>query len=217
MGLLTPGSSIHIVAWVLASSGAGCLHWHRDQNAPGVTTINTPPAHMASQRMEQPRDPGERMLVISPGLAFGGGKARHNNSDEGYFGIALEVTLDLGESNSSHVDQGRYDQKAVNKGGFLYPDQAIGVNLGVALADTERGSFRAGPLAGPVYLEIQGFIQGAGLAAGYQIDAIDGSHGPQGTAFLGPFFFRLAHTLDRSTVAQFGLMVKAPVGWVWSR
>ncbi len=193
------------LALLLATAAlAGChaLVVHRPRNAPGRIDLHTPPAEPARERVERPRDPGERMLVLSTG-GFGGGGYRGGGplNGRGVYGAGVELSVLLGDSRHSHAGDDF----------FVYPMRSLGLNLGWTLAEREGGG------VGPLYLELQASYALFGLGLGYAVDADDNLHGFQGTLFAGPLYARVSSLSGRGTDIQFGAIFKLPVLFVWSR
>jgi hypothetical protein len=185
----------------------GCAHWHYEKNAPGHIDVTTPPRDPAATEteMERPDDPGERMVLLQPGLFGGAGfGAAGRDGTRALLTAGAEISLQLASADHSHTDD--------FEGGLL-PDRALALNLGWSFADSDEGGLAVGPLYG----ELQLSTSGSGIALGWAVDPDSGQHGPQLTAFLGPFFARADWFTDRGVTFQLGIMIKAQLGWVWSR
>jgi hypothetical protein len=172
----------------------GCTHWHLERNAPGHVEVSKPPVEISREGVERPEDPGERMLVISPGLNAGLG------SSQGFFApLGFETTLALGQREVSHSD----DTEVI-----AIPEESLGLNLGVQ---------RSGGGRMLTYAEAQIFSLPYGFAAGWAFLPQTKHQGPQGTLFLGPLYLRATHVLGEYTELSVGLFVKVPMAIIWSR
>lgn len=196
---MTRALALLALSWL---TGCHALVVHRPRNAPGHADLQAPPEALARETVERPRDPGERMLVLSAG-GFGGGGYRGGGGlgGRGVYGAGVELSAFLGDSRRSHYGDDF----------FVYPMRAIGLNLGWTLAERE------GTGVGPLYLELQASYAIFGLGLGYAVDADDDRHGFQGTLFAGPLYARLSSLAGRGTEIQFGAIFKLPVVFVWSR
>ncbi|HJZ86209.1 MAG TPA: hypothetical protein VKN99_13610 [Polyangia bacterium] len=193
-----------VVPVLLAAMAGGCVHWHLEHNAPGLIDVHKPPEHIAEPQPEDPEDPGERMLVLSGGGLVGGGwgagGAAGNRSVASAGG---EISLLVGSTPFSHREDNF----------FVYPLTALGLNLGWTLYDSD------GTGLGPLYaeLQLQDLPHLTGLAAGWAVDPDDRVHGPQATGSFGPVYVRFNYLFDRGSALTVGLVIKAPLVWVWSR
>jgi hypothetical protein len=187
------------ILWVL--SLASCAHFHGDHDAPGVVDPRAPsPAR--PNLVEAPRDPGEQMIVLSPGPFLGGGATIGGpDGTRGSGSFGAEASVFLGRSDRSHAEDDY----------FLYPQRSFGANLGWTLLSSER----AGPTTG--YMEFQYADEAVGAAAGWAWDPHARSTGPQATVFAGPLYGRVTVLLDDRTTVEAGLLFKLPVVWVESR
>lgn len=202
---------------MLCSSTAGCLVFHGRSNAPGVAEIDQPPKCVRCRRVQEPKDPGERLVTLSTGLVFGGGPtAGRDDGVRGTYALALESSLHFTSRDRSHncwpgllpLADGRH-----------WGDSSWALTLGVNVL--EYGGAR-GINLGPLYgeLQIASFENGAPSAAafGWAVDVGERIHGPQFTLYaLGIFHFRVTHLIGRGTDILFGTQFKLPVTWVRSR
>jgi hypothetical protein len=172
----------------LAVLGAGgCLHVDSQRNAPGHVDVRAPPARIEIERTERPADPGERIVVLSPGVLL----ARSSP-------VGLELSFHYGESSVSHERDHRV-------GGLLLPDRSLALNLGGTVS------------AGQFYAEVQAGTPIAALAAGYVRDRDRARSGAQSTAFLGPLYLRVRYFPDGGGQLELGFLFKAPLAISWSR
>lgn len=181
---------------------AGC-HYHRDTNAPGLVDVTIPPRDITAQELEYPGDPGERMVMVSPGVLAGGG---YPGGD-----FAAEVTVNWGESERSHND---HASRLFIPRGLLWPERGYGVTLGWSALQV-----REGPDArlGPAYVEVQRLVAPFAIGGGYAIDPTDGDHGPQLHLLAMGTFLRARYLIDGGVEVYLGYQLKIPVTWVWSR
>jgi hypothetical protein len=202
------------IAIVLLAALAGCRHYHRDTNAPGLVDVRVPPSQPARGELEVPGDPGERMIVLSPGVvATAGGRSRapHFAGD-----IAAEVTLSSGESDRSHND---------NQAPFLFmprglvlPQRGHGVTLGWSALRIHDHPGGGGDLTtGPLYLTLHAFRFAYGGGGGYLYDPIHHDHGAEIFGYLGLVEARARYLLDGGFEVTLGYQFKLPVSWVESR
>jgi hypothetical protein len=188
---------------LLGATVLGCGHHHYARNAPGNIDVHAPPAELDKRELEEPADPGEQMIVLTGGAFAGYGVAFGPDGEDGHggYGIGPEVSVQYGSSDRSHAD----DQF------FIFPERALGVNLGWTTISGE------GQTTGPLYGELQVRSELVALAGGWAWDPTDETHGPQLTFALGPLYFRGTRQFDRSTELHAGVMLKFSSIWLWSR
>lgn len=179
---------------------AGCIH-HLEHDAPGRVDLEAPPRDPEARDPEVPKDPGERVLVLSGGGFLAGGTAL-GGPVRGAWSLGAEASVSYGESAWSHP----FDDPLL-----VYPPGTLGLNLGWCPVGHRGSAATAG------YVEAQYGARWVGFAAGYARGPAAGEHGPQVTAFAGPLFLRANHYLGRGTDFQVGLSLKAPALLVWSR
>jgi len=194
----------------------GCIT-HGQRNAPGIAKIEQPPPAHTVQCMEPevPFDPGERVLTLSTGFAFGGGAGFARSDDvQGLYALTVETTLHYGIRRESHRDDPPLIPMVHEK---YWPDLSVALNLGWHVLQREANG--AGVGAGYAELQVFGLrLYGSGLAAGWAYDPTEKIHGPQVTIFTwGVFFLRVTHLLDRGTDLLAGVQFKFPVSYMWSR
>jgi hypothetical protein len=189
-----------IVALTLS---AGCRHWDvRPGGNPGHVDLTQPPNPLGRRGLAPADDPGERLLVVSPGVFSGVGK-RSSGAAGAELALAAEVSVHAGWSAQSH----RHESSQTVE----LPERSLALNLGYSAA------FRHGDRYGDTfYLEGQYSQRGWGVAAGPAWSPAPGAVGGQLTAFLG-FLYTRASLIEGVTTWQAGLFVKAPLTWVWSR
>lgn len=198
---------ISTTAALLAMTAACAqLRFHRDTNAPGITDVENPPATAQRQHAQvtAPEDPGEHMLTINPGVygALGG----HLDQPQGQrmLGVGgVELTLNRGCSPRSHYEDGL----------FVYPFDGNGLSVGWNLLQAGNGDVDVGP----IYVEASRFRLWFGAAAGYAVDVGDRDHGPQASAWFGPYYVRARYLFDGGVQLYFGGQIKVPMVWIWSR
>jgi hypothetical protein len=193
---------------------AAC-HYHRDTNAPGLVDVHVPPRDITKQELEYPGDPGEQMITLSTGILAGGGggpKAAPNGVGD----FALEATLDWGTRDYSHNDNAKDYFMPTSA---QWPQQGYGVTLGWSALRLLGAGEGEPPHAavGPVYAELQKFDAIWGLGAGFAVQPTDGHFGPQVNAWLGGVFLRTRYLFDAGFELHFGVQLKWPTTWVWSR
>ncbi len=203
---------ISVVALVLAVTASGCVvHQARNKDA-AVRWIETPPEAIEEEGLMERRTEGYRALWLSNGgfAAVGlewprtGGRAK--NADAG-----VETTIAFcPRSLDASPPSGDLPRVELPSGIFY------GLNLGLSIAERQGGA------VGPAYVEAQVALSldlGAylGTAAGWAADFDEGHHGPQVTAFLGPFYMRVTHLLRDSTNLLFGITLKLPLVFAWER
>jgi hypothetical protein len=184
----------------LALLACACIHKHLERDAPGSVDVMTPPKDLARKQVELPDDPGERMVVASVGPFAGGGFAIDPGGARGAWALGLEGSVFYGERDNSHMEDSF----------FTYPRESGGVNFGWhPLRARGSGLFAA-------YAEAQYGKDGLGVAAGWVTDG-PGLQGAQLTVFGGPVFARARVFPGLGADFQFGVFVKLPYVWVWSR
>jgi hypothetical protein len=142
------------------------------------------------------------MLVVSPGVLSGAGK-RSSGAAGAEFALSAEVSVHTGWSAQSHLHASWQTVEL--------PERSLALNLGYSAA------FRHGDRYGDTfYLEGQYSQRAWGIAAGPAWSPGPGAVGGQLTAFLA-FLYTRASLIDGVTAWQAGLLVKAPLTWVWSR
>jgi hypothetical protein len=180
----------------------GCAHTDVVRTRPGEIDPRTPPQAIAQEVHERPNDPGERILVFSPGVFGGVGLSMDDPRSSGSaYSLGAEASIHYGSSDTSHAEDTF----------FVYPSPAFGLNAGYTLTSQDR----AGPSVG--YLEAQYFDAPFGAAAGWAWDPSRALHGPQTTIFAGPLYARATHFLGDRTELTVGLCVKLPYVWIWAR
>ena len=177
----------------------GCFHVHLERNAPGhVDDLASPP----EERVETPRDPGERFLVLAAGPLLGAGVETGPGG-----GAALRrggaASLRFGESPLSHADH------------FFpaLPTDAPGLNAGADLLalDHDLG-------VGTAWAELEARDDAVfALGAGWRFPLWARAHGPQLTASLGPLYLRATYFLDRGAALTVGVALKPWGTFTWSR
>jgi hypothetical protein len=225
---------------VVFAFAAGCTHSHFQRNAPGNIDVrspsvaNPPPAGTTPEpcelrippelrtpkpgappptksetipcvhEVQDPQDPGEQAIVLTFGALAGGGFVTGPGRNIGSsYGLGPEVSIHYGRSAGSHREDFGFTIPP-------YPETTTGLNIGWTMLTGEgRG-------VGPLYLEAQHAGRLYGIAAGWAWDPNDTSHGPQSTAFVGPFYARLTHFFGQSTQVTFGLVLKGYSCWYWS-
>jgi hypothetical protein len=208
-----------------AAAALAACHSHLERNAPGVVDPATPPAR-ASRTVEPPGDPGERFVVLSPGVVVAGGG--RSDPARGVFDAAIEVTVDLGERDTSHNDHRAGDRLFVPRG-WQFPPRGIGFTLGwSALRVTGRtGEVDGdgdGALAeeravsrGPLYAEAHRFWSAGGLGGGWTVDPFAGQHGPELFGYLMIYHLRARYLIGEGYEVLVGVQLKLPHAWIWSR
>ena len=200
----------------LALGASGCVFFFHDpQGTPGHVDLATPPALLATEVLERPRDPGERVRGLTVAL-LGGGGARwaHGVADTSAraFGTGtLQVGARFSESAQSHDEDGKLF-------GFLTPGatkESLGFNLGWTYVQGGSDPARTGALHAEVDHDwLYGFVR-AGI--GYAVSPSERAHGPQLTLANGPIYVRVRHLFGTATDLVFGLDVRALFAWVRSR
>jgi hypothetical protein len=188
---------------LLLALAPACAHQHLDRNAPGIVDVRAPPRDPKLRAVEDPVDPGERMLVFGYGALAGGGAAFGGAEDEtrGFAGGGAELSSYYGESPRSHYDDDF----------FIYPLERFGINLGFTALSTE------GDPIGPAYAEAQYGLEAVNLAAGWAWDPDDAAHGPQATLSFGFLYLRAQHLSELGTQVGAGIVLKGNYALVWSR
>lgn len=182
---------------LVALATNGCVVHHGKTNAPGIAKPREAPEDRKREELIAPDDPGENVVVVSPGPFVGGGTT---NRGTGIYRIGAELSMSYGTAPRSHPDD------------FLVMSQhAGGINVGVV--PVEQGTFVSSPA---IYGEAQYRYEMSGLAAGWSVRPGIGG-GPQVTGFFGPIYLRSTTTLKEGTALTVGLMFKWPMTIVWSR
>lgn len=190
--------------WMLLCALPGCGHTHLAHNAPGHVDVMTPPAALDRRELEQPKDPGERMVVLAAGPFGGGGVAFGGDEDEarGGWAVGPELSVGYGSRERSHHEDDF----------VVMPDRSLGATLGWTAVTGE------GQGVGPIYGELYYHELITWLGGGWAWDPDDHVHGPQLTLTTMVLYLRATHLFDGSTQIHGGLMMKLPVhGWVWSQ
>jgi len=195
-----------LVGLLVVAAGCAQLRFHRDTNAPGISDVENPPApsQLAHEQVTPPKDPGEQMITFNPGVYGGIGGRLDAPSGERMFGLGgLELTLNRGCSPRSHYADGL----------FVYPLDGNGLSLGWNFVQAGNGDTDVGPL----YVEASRFRLWFGAALGYAVDVGDRDHGPQASAWFGPYWVRARYMFDGGVELFFGGQIKVPMLWIWSR
>jgi len=180
-----------------AASGAGCGElYDKNWNALGHVKIEEPPRSPESRRVEQPADPGVRIVWLNAGILAGVG-AKLSSPSRAAYGVGGEVSLHVGASDHS-TDT-------------LFPRRSLGLNVGTNVVDS---SVRGG---GPSYAEAQLMLDGFWTAGGWAYDFVGQAQGPQATIGFGPLYLRYRQLFDRDGSILMGLAIKGGVTWVTSR
>src|SRR5262249_8364859 len=80
---------------------AACQHWHYERNAPGHIDVTAPP----TSPTEEPGDPGEHMIVVSPGAFAGGGSGfGGDGGSRARASAGVLASIEYGWSPRSHVE-----------------------------------------------------------------------------------------------------------------
>lgn len=207
-----------VLAAALVVCATAC-HYRRDVNAPGIVDPLTPPP-VARAALETPGDPGERFVVVSPGLVVGGGT--QTGGVVGVLDLAAEVTLSFGEEAESHNPNALRDRLFVPPG-WLIPRNGWGATLGWSFlrvlgrdldGDGETDNDAA---TGPLYAELHRFGPVGGAGGGWSVDPATGDHGPELFGYLMFYHLRVRHMIDGETEVLLGVQLKWPLSWVTSR
>lgn len=194
-----------VVACIAASSGA-CVHFHRDEGAPGHVDLRTPPAFPEMRAVEPARVPGETMLVVTP--AVFGLTGRHAGAHTNLLGAELSFEWgwdpETAPTMHSHHGDGRHP-----------PRHGWGLTLGT------QAAFRAGswqPSAGPIAAEVRRSFAGALFGgAGWIWDPGSHRHGAVATAIAGVFMLRGGYLAGGGGFAAIGFNFFFPITWVSTR
>lgn len=183
----------------LALPLASCTLSHSARNAPGIIDVEKRPL---TEQDREPRDPGERMIVVSYGAFGGGGVAGGSGSTRGYYAVGPEASVVYGTNPISH----RADDL------FVAPREGFGLNLGLS-ALTSEGT-KLGSAYGELALRADALL---GANAGWAVDVNDRTSGPQLSLRFWDIYVRMTHQLDTSTSLSIGLTLHGQHTWVWSR
>jgi hypothetical protein len=187
-----------LLPWALLL--AACQHWHSERNAPGHIDLTTPP----TREIEEPNDPGENMIVVSPGVFAGGGPGIGGpGGNRGRGSAGAVVSVEYGGSARSHVGDELFG---------VLPFDSYGLALGWNFFEDDRGQ-----RTGPLFFDLQYRRVILGAAAGWAYDPSSGNQGPHAMAFVGPFYLDLAYDAGRGTTLDVGIMLRGALAWVWSR
>jgi hypothetical protein len=178
------------------------LHTDVVRLRPGHIDLGTPPPNPTVEVPSWPRDPGERYLVLSPGVFAGAGVAFENAQTTRVAGaLGGEVSLHYGTADRSHAEDDF----------FIYPQKTYGLNVGYTALSQE------GTQPGVGYVEAQYSEPPYGAALGWTWDTARAQTGPQATLFAGPLYARVTHLDGGRTEITGGLFIKVPYSWVWAR
>lgn len=194
---------------------AGC-HVHGPMT-PGHVDVARPPAAIASERVELPGDPGERMVMVTPGVvALGGG----GSVGRGVGDLELEVGVHLGDAAISHNDHAAGDRLFMPRG-LLVPEQSVGIVAGWTalrvLGATDDGAHDTDLTTGPLHVRgqvAQGFWGGG---AGWFYDPRTASGGPEVSLWAMLTELRVAVSTEGDVLFLLGLQLKWPVTFVTGR
>lgn len=195
-----------LAALMVAPCGCAQLRFHRDTNAPGLSDVKNPPsaAQLQHDQVVAPKDPGENMLTLNPGVYGGIGGLLDAPRGQRMIGFGgVEVTVNRGCSPRSHYKDGL----------FVYPLDGNGLSLGWSFVQANDSDADVGP----IYVEVSRFRLWFGAALGYAVDVGDRDHGPQASAWFGPYFVRARYLFDGGVALYFGGQLKIPMIWIWSR
>ncbi len=196
-----------------ASVGVAACHHHRDLNAPGTIDPSVPPVELRAQQREYPRDPGERMLVLTTGIvggAYGGSIASGPVGD-----FALEATVSWGESDTTHNDRAL---RLFMPRGLVLPAQSDGITLGwsgLRIVGANGGGTEV--VTGPLYAQLQRSRLFYGAAVGLAVDPRTSGIGPQVDAYYTFFYLRGRVLFGDGWELGGAMQLKWPTTWVWSR
>lgn len=224
-----PHSNLTLLACALALAASlassACVH-HRDRNAPGyVTDLRTPPKDPTALDMRPPRDPGERMMVVTPGLLpqLGGDLTGNTGgSSAPTFQLTAEVSVLWLERDRSHTAKNHKGlMDTLGWLGSANDRTGWGFTLGVDALRTYpdvpdrsanfSGAYAEVQVRPPVFLPMT-------LGLGYNADVIHQSYGPQLTFFFVPMaHIRLLWYPDEAFYLLAGFPLKIPNIFVWSR
>jgi len=179
---------------------AACQHWDYERNAPGHIDVATPP----TAPIEEPSDPGEHMIVLSPGGYFGGGASIDDpRGDHGRLTGGALVSIEYGQSPRSHVEDELFG---------VLPLDSFGLLVGWDAFEDD-----AQHRTGPMFFDLQYRRVILGGSAGWSYDPSSGAQGPHAMAFLGPFYLGAVFTADHGSTFDLGIMIRGAFAWVWSR
>lgn len=191
---------------------AGCHHHHVDTNAPGLVDPRVPPGDLRARGLERPGDPGEHLLVISPGVV--GGVGGGSIASTLVVDLAAEVTVRWGDSEVSHNDA---EPRMFLPRGLRVPDRSTGFNVGWSALRLypENGTTSTG--TGPLYAEAVRTGFAWSLSAGWALDPRTGGTGPQLGAHFIVYFVRGRALFGEGWEVVGGVQFKAPQTWLRSR
>ena len=202
--ILSPRIRIAFLSALLTSLiGCSSLRIHRDRDAPGHVDLAAEPRFPEQREVEDPRDPGERLLILNSGGYIAGWLSSNDDykKDQSLPTGGLEFSVLYAERELSH-----YADDFV-----LYPQEAWGGSIGWTF-------FQSGEGLGPLYLEGEYLFYGIFTASGgYAWDPSTNAHGPQVSLSLGPFLFRTLYRAGDRFDFTLGAVFKLPTVWVWSR
>lgn len=203
------------VAIAVLAIPLGACHRHV-RSSPGTIDVAAPPLAIASERIETPGDPGERMLMITPGVVDGGfGRSDGRSGGE----LELEVGVHLGDAKVSHNDHALRDRLFL-PGGLLAPDAAVGLVVGwSALRFIEEVGEDGEHVTttGPLHARAQVMKFAYGAGAGWRWDPRTGETGPELSLWALNYELRVHASTDGEIETLLGLQLKWPVTWVWGR
>lgn len=194
----------------------GACHVHGPAT-PGHVDVTRPPAWIADEVVELPGDPGERMVMITPGVVgLGGG----GSIGRGVGDLELEIGLHFGEAAVSHNDHSTGDRLFVPRG-LIAPETSVGAVVGWSalwlLGETSEGADDADLTTGPLHARAQvanGFYGGG---VGWTWDPRTGAQGPELSIWAMVTEARLAVSTEGDVLVLFGWQLKWPVTWVRGR
>lgn len=200
------------VSTALVLALAGCYHHHLATNAPGLVDPRIPPGDLDQRGLEQPGDPGEHLLLISPGVTVGAGGG--TIASTAVVDVAAEVTVRWGDSEVSHNDA---DARLFLPRGLRVPDRSVGFNVGWSALRLypENGTTSAG--TGPIFVEAVRTGFAWSLSAGWALDPRTGGTGPQLGAHWVVYFVRGRALFGDGFEVVGGVQLKAPQAWIRSR
>jgi hypothetical protein len=185
----------------LATLLVGCAHWHYERNAPGHIDVLQPPAAMACEAQEWPRDPGENVIELFPTVYLGGGVVGLTSKD-GWAAAAIgaEASFLYGSFEGSHAD----DEFVIRA-----PRDGLGLNLGIYGFSREDRLMAYGEvLLRHVVLNI---------SPGWAWNLETSRHGPQLTLSGMLLYLRATHLLGSHTDQSAGIYLDGVLAWFWSR
>jgi hypothetical protein len=195
-----------LVATVVLVSACGINRL--DKNAPGLIDVAERPSDkLPVGQHVQPQDPGQHVLSVFTGPFFTAGAGNLGDDADGLFQVGLETTIQYTER-----EQSAYGGFSL----FFDDDVSWGANLGWTAVDWGGAAGEAD--FGALYLEGQVRMPIPVVAAGYAVEPESGRHGPQMTlSFLGMNWLRVNAYWDGTFAVSYGLTIKFPEMWVWSR